>query len=128
VVRAPRTRSHAGPRPISVVILDSFLTVTAVAAPRLLIRALDTLHRFARPSGGGACSSWRGRGREMILRELQTNLSSIHAGRFIDDDPRKQNHRLNNVPVLGPCPRSPRSSTGTPSTRSSSQCRRRQVG
>ena len=89
--------------PISVVILDSFLTVTAVAAPRLLIRALDTLHRFARPSGGRrVLIVGAGAAGEMILRELQTNpqLDLTPVG-FIDDDPRKQNHRLNNVPVLG---------------------------
>ena len=38
----------------------------------------------------------------MILRELQTNpqLGLTPVG-FVDDDPRKQNHRLNDLPVLG---------------------------
>ena len=40
---------------------------------------------------------------EMILRELRTNpqLGLTPVG-FVDDDPRKQNHRLNDLPVLGP--------------------------
>ncbi len=90
--------------PISVVILDSFLTVTAVAAPRLLIRGLGTLQHLARTSNGRrALIVGAGAAGEMILRELLTNpqLNLTPVG-FIDDDPRKQSHRLNDVPVLGP--------------------------
>src|SRR5437867_3831314 len=90
--------------PISVVIIDSFLTVTAVAAPRLLIRGLGTWHRHAAVSNGRrALIVGAGAAGEMILRELQTNpqLNLTPVG-FVDDDPRKQNHRLNDVPVLGP--------------------------
>jgi FlaA1/EpsC-like NDP-sugar epimerase len=90
--------------PISVVILDSFLTVTAVAAPRLLIRGLGTLQRFARVSSARrALIVGAGAAGKMILRELQTNpqLGLTPVG-FADDDPRKQNHRLNDLPVLGP--------------------------
>ena len=89
--------------PISVVILDAFLTVLAVAAPRLLIRALATLQRTpqAAPArralivGAGAAG-------EMILRELRTNpqLGLTPVG-LVDDDPGKQNARMNDVPVLG---------------------------
>ena len=89
--------------PISVVILDSFLTVTAVTAPRLLIRVLGTLKRVGR---GGTCRRalivGAGAAGEMILRELLANpqLGLTPVG-FVDDDPRKRNHRLNNRPVLG---------------------------
>jgi len=89
--------------PISVVILDSFLTVLAVAAPRLLIRAVATLQRTPQTTparrvlivGAGAAG-------EMILRELRTNpqLGLTPVG-LVDDDPRKQNVRMNDVPVLG---------------------------
>ncbi len=89
--------------PISVVILDSFLTVTVVAVPRLLIRGLSTLQHLARTSNGRrALIVGAGAAGEMILRELQTNpqLNLTPVG-FVDDDPRKQNHRLNDIPVLG---------------------------
>ena len=89
--------------PISVVILDAFLTVLVVAAPRLLIRAAATLQRTPQTTparrvlivGAGAAG-------EMILRELRTNpqLGLTPVG-LVDDDPRKQNVRLNDVPVLG---------------------------
>ena len=90
--------------PFSVVILDSFLTITAVAAPRLLIRALSTLQHFARAgTGRRALIVGAGAAGEMILRELQTNPQlGLTAVGFADDDPRKQNHRLNDLPVLGP--------------------------
>ncbi len=89
--------------PISVVILDSFLTVVAVAAPRLLIRALATLQRPGQANPGRrALIVGAGAAGEMILRELRTNpqLGLTPVG-FVDDDPRKQNSRLNDVPVLG---------------------------
>ncbi len=92
------------PVPISVVILDSFLTVTAVAAPRLLMRGLGTLQQLGRASNGRrVLIVGAGAAGEMILRELQTNPQlNLTAVGFVDDDPRKQNHRLNDLPVLGP--------------------------
>jgi FlaA1/EpsC-like NDP-sugar epimerase len=90
--------------PISVVILDAFLTLTAVAAPRLLIRGLGTLQHLGRNGNGRrALIVGAGAAGEMILRELQTNpqLKLTPVG-FADDDPDKQNHRLNDLPVLGP--------------------------
>jgi FlaA1/EpsC-like NDP-sugar epimerase len=90
--------------PISVVMLDAFFTVTAVAAPRLLIRGLDTLQQLARANHGRrALIVGAGAAGEMILRELQTNpqLHLTPVG-FVDDDPRKHNYRLNDIPVLGP--------------------------
>src|ERR687895_2657000 len=89
--------------PISVIILDAFLTVTTVAAPRLLIRVFGTLPHAARASNGRrvliAGASAAG---QSILRELLANpqLGLIPVG-FADDDPRKRHQRLNNRPVLG---------------------------
>src|SRR5438094_4717787 len=89
--------------PISVLILDSFLTVLAIAAPRLLIRAVATLQRSpqATPArralivGAGAAG-------EMILREMRSNPQlGLQPVGLVDDDPRKQNARMNDVPVLG---------------------------
>jgi FlaA1/EpsC-like NDP-sugar epimerase len=89
--------------PISVIILDSFLTVTAVIAPRLLIRVFGT-HPHTTRAGNGrrvliAGASAAG---QSILRELLANpqLGLIPVG-FADDDPRKRHQRLNNRPVLG---------------------------
>src|SRR5438876_1217340 len=95
--------------PISVVVLDSFLTVVVVAAPRLLIRALATLQRTAQTTPARrALIAGAGAAGEMILRELRSNpqLGLTPVG-FVDDDPRKRNARLNDVPVLGPLSRIP---------------------
>jgi FlaA1/EpsC-like NDP-sugar epimerase len=89
--------------PISVAALDAFLTVTAVAAPRLLVRALGAWPRHTDGSAGKrVLIVGAGAAGEMILRELLANpqLGLTPVG-FVDDDPRKQNHRLNDVPVLG---------------------------
>jgi FlaA1/EpsC-like NDP-sugar epimerase len=89
--------------PISVIILDAFLTAVAVAAPRLLLRALATLqHTGQTGTDRRALIVGAGAAGEMILRELRTNpqLGLTPVG-FVDDDPRKQNSRLNDVPVLG---------------------------
>ncbi len=89
--------------PISVAILDSFLTVTVVAGSRLLIRAFGTLQRLAQGSNGRrVLIVGAGAAGEMILRELQNNpqLNLTPVG-FVDDDPAKHNHRLNDLPVLG---------------------------
>ena len=90
--------------PISVSLLDSFFTVTMVAAPRLLIRAIGS-----RPHGSPARNGKRalivgaGAAGEMILRELTTNPQlHLNPVGFVDDDHHKQNHQLHGVPVLGP--------------------------
>ena len=90
--------------PISVLMLDSFFTLTALAAPRLLVRVLDSWRQLQR-SGNGKRALIVGAGAagEMILKELIANpqLGLTPVG-FVDDDPAKRNHRLNNLPVLGP--------------------------
>jgi FlaA1/EpsC-like NDP-sugar epimerase len=89
--------------PISVIILDSFLTVAAVAAPRLLTRVVGTLRHTARAGNARrALIAGAGAAGHAILRELLSNpqLGLTPVG-FADDDPRKRNQRLNNLPVFG---------------------------
>ena len=77
--------------------------MTAVSAPRLLIRGLGTLQRFAQMDHGRrALIAGAGAAGEMILRELRANpqLGLTPVG-FVDDDPRKHDHRLNDLPVFG---------------------------
>src|SRR6266571_926348 len=90
--------------PISVSILDAFVTVTVVAAPRLLLRALGPRRQWAPVSSSQrALIVGAGAAGEMILRELTSNPQlDLNPVGFVDDDPTKQNHRLHGVPVLGP--------------------------
>jgi FlaA1/EpsC-like NDP-sugar epimerase len=89
--------------PMSVVIIDAFLSAAAVTLPRLLIRVLgDWPRRGATNGGRRALIVGAGAAGEMILRELLTNPQlDLKPVGFVDDDPRKQNHRLNDVRVLG---------------------------
>ncbi len=90
--------------PISVFLLDSFLTITVVTVPRLLIRAwANGPPASATRNGRRALIVGAGAAGEMILRELwanpQLDLSPVG---FVDDDRHKHNHDLHGVPVLGP--------------------------
>lgn len=90
--------------PISVVCLDAFFTVAAVACPRLLIRLLpDWRQRRMGVNGKRALIIGAGAAAEMILKELRANpqLGLTPIG-FVDDDPAKQNQRLHDLPVCGP--------------------------
>ena len=89
--------------PISIVFLDAFLTVAAVATPRLLLRIWPEW-RSRRINGNGRRALIVGAGATgaMILKELRSNpqLGLTPIG-FVDDDPNKQRHRLHDLPVLG---------------------------
>ncbi len=88
--------------PMSVAMLDAFLTITVVAAPRLLVRALANGQRRAGPAGKRVLIVGAGAAGEVILRELLANPQlALEPVGFVDDDPRKHNTRLNDVPVLG---------------------------
>lgn len=91
--------------PISILFLDSFFTITALAAPRMLARALNGRRvRVRRRSGDEKRVLIAGAGAagEMIVRELLSNpqLGLVPVG-FVDDDRSKHNQRLHNLPVLG---------------------------
>ncbi len=88
--------------PMSVAMLDAFLTITVVAAPRLLVRTLANGQRRAGRAGKRVLIVGAGAAGEMILRELLANPQlALEPVGFVDDDPRKHNTRLNDVPVLG---------------------------
>ena len=88
--------------PMSVAMLDAFLTITVVAAPRLLVRTLANGQRRAGRAGKRVLIVGAGAAGEMILRELLANPQlALEPVGFVDDDPQKHNTRLNDVPVLG---------------------------
>ncbi len=90
--------------PLSMFVLDAFLTASVVAAPRLMVRSLATWSRAVEWSGGKrALIVGAGAAGEMILREVRANPQlGFSPVAFVDDDPRKLYHRLNDLPVLGP--------------------------
>jgi FlaA1/EpsC-like NDP-sugar epimerase len=104
VVALPGLGLTAARVPNSVLMLDFFFTLTALASPRLLVRVLDS-RPHGQPSGNGRRALIVGAGAagEMILKELIANpqLGLTPVG-FVDDDPAKLNHRLNDLPVFGP--------------------------
>ncbi|TME93159.1 MAG: polysaccharide biosynthesis protein [Chloroflexi bacterium] len=89
--------------PISVVFLDAFLTLTAIASPRLLVRVLATWQQHRRAgTGRRALIAGAGAGGQLIFKEMLSNpeLALTPVG-FVDDDPAKRNHRLGNLPIFG---------------------------
>lgn len=90
--------------PISVAVLDAFLTAAGVVAPRLLLKALATWSGGRRAERGKrTLIVGAGAGGEMILRELRANPRlELAPAAFVDDDPAKQGHVLGGVPILGP--------------------------
>jgi FlaA1/EpsC-like NDP-sugar epimerase len=89
--------------PLSVVFLDSFLTLTAIAFPRMLIRTFVTWQQRRLTDGGRrVLIAGAGAAGQMILREMLTNpqLGLAPVG-FVDDDPAKRDHRLGDLPIFG---------------------------
>jgi len=89
--------------PISVLILDAFFTLSAVAISRLAMRAGRSwaLHRSS-SNGKRTLIVGAGSAGEMILRELRTNPQlELTAVGFADDKPEKRESRLMGVPILG---------------------------
>ena len=89
--------------PISVALVDAFLTPAAITIPRLLLRMHDRRARGRVREGRRALVAGAGAAGGLIVRELLDNpqLGILPVG-FIDDDTTKHKHRLANVPVLGP--------------------------
>jgi FlaA1/EpsC-like NDP-sugar epimerase len=90
--------------PLSVLFMDGLLTAAFAALPRLGVRALGRRGQRRRvETGRRALIVGAGAAGEMIVKELlahpQIGLNPIC---FVDDDPSKHGHRLNDIPVLGP--------------------------
>ena len=89
--------------PYSVLLLDAMFTTAFVALPRMMMRIRGRRKRFVTAdevrrvliAGAGASGG-------MIVRELLSHpqLGLVPVG-FVDGDPQKLHHRLNNLPVLG---------------------------
>ena len=89
--------------PLSVVFLDSFLSLTAIAAPRMLIRTVTTWRQRRGANGGQrVLIAGAGAAGQMILQEMLINpqLGLTPVG-FVDDDPAKRALRLGNLPIFG---------------------------
>ena len=90
--------------PLSVLCLDAFLMAAMVSSPRFLARLASRRAKCRRRgdekqvliAGAGAAG-------QMIVKELLANpqLGMRPVG-FVDDDARKHNHRLGDLPVFGP--------------------------
>lgn len=90
--------------PLSVLFMDGLLTAAFAALPRLGVHALGRRGQRRRVQAGRrTLIVGAGAAGEMIVKELlghpQIGLNPIC---FVDDDPSKHGHRLNDVPVLGP--------------------------
>ena len=88
---------------LAVLALDSLLTAAAIVFPRLLYRIL-AWHDQRRRSEDGLRAIIVGAGSagQMIAKELITNPRlGIYPVAFVDDDPRKTNHQLHEIPVAG---------------------------
>jgi FlaA1/EpsC-like NDP-sugar epimerase len=90
--------------PLSVLLLDAFITSAAAAAPRLFVRLAS--RRTRRSLNGDAkrvLIAGAGTAGQMIVKELLGNpqLGMCPVG-FVDDDRRKHNHLLNDLRVFGP--------------------------
>ena len=90
--------------PLSVLFMDGLLTAAFAALPRLGMRAFGRRRQRRRAEAGRrALIVGAGAAGEMIVKELlghpQLGLNPVG---FLDDDPSKHGHRLNDLPVLGP--------------------------
>ncbi len=93
--------SHSVPLPI--LAIDSLLTGAFIITPRLFFR-IRTWHGQQRRRNDDVRAIIVGAGAagQMIAKELLTNPKmGLYPVAFVDDDERKANHRLNDIPVLG---------------------------
>jgi FlaA1/EpsC-like NDP-sugar epimerase/lipopolysaccharide/colanic/teichoic acid biosynthesis glycosyltransferase len=91
--------------PLSIIVLDGFLSLSLSMSARALRRILYARQRKAEAAAGNAPTSriflfGAGRAGIMLRKELETNHSYDVIG-FIDDDPRKVGSVISNTRVVG---------------------------
>ena len=89
--------------PLPILAIDSLLTGAFIITPRLFFR-IRTWHgqQRRRTDDVRAIIVGAGAAGQMIAKELLTNPKmGLYPVAFVDDDDRKANHRLNDIPVLG---------------------------
>ncbi len=88
---------------LGVLVLDSLFTVVAVTLPRLVFRTISW-YRDGRPDYGAKRVLIAGAGVAggLLVKQLRSNKQlRLQPVGFVDDDFRKQKHRLYGLPVLG---------------------------
>jgi FlaA1/EpsC-like NDP-sugar epimerase len=89
--------------PLSILTTDAFFTLSVIAAPRMLIRTFETWRQRRLTDGGRrVLIAGAGAAGQMILREMLQNpqLGLAPVG-FVDDDPAKRGHHLEDLPIFG---------------------------
>jgi FlaA1/EpsC-like NDP-sugar epimerase len=89
--------------PLPILAIDSLLAGAFIITPRLFFR-IRTWHgqQRRRKDDVRAIIVGAGAAGQMIAKELLTNPKmGLYPVAFVDDDDRKANHRLNDIPVLG---------------------------
>jgi FlaA1/EpsC-like NDP-sugar epimerase len=89
--------------PLPILAIDSLLAGAFIITPRLFFR-IRTWHGQQRRRTDDVRATIVGAGAagQMIAKELLTNPKmGLYPVAFVDDDDRKANHRLNDIPVLG---------------------------
>lgn len=82
--------------------IDLLLLGSLMVGSRSVYRVLDYIRHRERRSDAGVLIYGAGRGGQLVLRELLQNAElGLRPIGFIDDDPRLQQRRINQVPVLG---------------------------
>ncbi|UCD84907.1 MAG: polysaccharide biosynthesis protein [Deltaproteobacteria bacterium] len=88
--------------PRSVFIIDWLLVMLLVGGSRFAYRLFQEIYPFERIKGKKVLIIGAGDAGEMILREIRNNPKiQLNPVGFIDDDPKKRDLRIRDIPVLG---------------------------
>ena len=89
--------------PLSLLLLDAFLTAAIFTLPRMAVRLVATRQRFGQKQDAvRVLIAGAGAGGGMIVRELQGNPElGLNPVGFVDDDRSKRGNRVFNLPVFG---------------------------
>ena len=88
--------------PVSTLVLDALLTVSALALPRLAARYFHLRRRRGTDEGVRTIVAGAGAAGMMISREaLSSDRAGFHVAAFVDDDPDKLGRLLNGIRVEG---------------------------